>query len=124
MLSAVKSEFKQLFDQLEGLQLACENWMRNFEAPSKNSLDDAFSWLSRLQANMLKPHSVTASADGGVGISFRSGIRYCDIECPNVGPWSVLYSDGKGSVECELLGCSFEHQNKVILNVRRFLEAK
>ncbi len=123
-LFAVDLEFKPFFGQLASIQLACENWMKESEAPSTNSLDDARAWLARLQANKLKPSRVSASADGGIGVSFKKGDRYCDIECPNSGQWSALFSDGAGSVRCEALGRSFEHQNLMIRKIRGFLQAK
>lgn len=66
--------------------------------PNQLSKDLALRVLeASLLMGHMRPTYVTASAEGGVGIVYRSNIRYAAVECLNSGEMWLLWYDENGT---------------------------
>jgi hypothetical protein len=63
------------------------------EKPNQTALDNARSILEAAVLFGIVPSLVTATVDGGVGLCFRNGSKYADVECFNNGETWGLISD-------------------------------
>jgi hypothetical protein len=115
--------FDPLFLQLEKIEMERRHWVREGDPPSEQSLDDARALLARLQAVGFAPERVIPSAEGGIGMFFRSGQKYADFECSNQGQITAIVSDGHGDVRAFPVDATFEGENRAIAEIRAFLES-
>jgi hypothetical protein len=83
---------------LDSLQQIPVDWNGyGSEPPNEVSVTNARSVFTAVNNLGYLPTSVSASAEGGVGISFINGNRYADIECFNTGEIWAVTSDGTGN---------------------------
>jgi hypothetical protein len=64
------------------------------EAPAVLAIATAKRAVQRAIGRFLLPAFILPSAEGGIGIGFRSGTRYADVECFNSGEILALTSFG------------------------------
>lgn len=75
------------------------NWAElGAEPPNETAFQVANSVLTCTFMLGLEPTLVTASADSGIGICFRVGARYADIECFNTGEMTSTIVDGNSVI--------------------------
>jgi hypothetical protein len=65
--------------------------------PTFDAIGRAISVLSALQETWIQPTRVTASAEGGVAITFRRHEKFASVESLNSGEIVLLTSDGTGN---------------------------
>lgn len=122
-VTASSEQFAPLFNGLDQIRLATEQWKRTSPAPSEEALTEARALLGRLQANNLVPQRIMPSADGGIGICFDNGEKYADFECTNDGRITGIISNRNGLVKAFAVDSSFEGETQAIAKVREFLRA-
>jgi len=115
--------FDPLYRALEEISECRLVWSRESEPPSEQAIDDARALLARLQAVDFPPERIIPSAEGGIGMFFRSGDKYADFECANAGSITAVVSDGRGTVRAFLVDASFESENRAIAELRGFLKS-
>ncbi len=72
--------------QLDGLARLEYNWNTyGADPPNRTAIDQAHAFLRLFEKVRLLPARVVASSESGVGIVFRTGSRYADVECLNDG---------------------------------------
>jgi hypothetical protein len=108
--------------ELERLSVLEQDWDGNgAEPPNITALDEARAILARLRMVGFFPYRVSASAEGGVGICFRNGKRYADLECFNTGEVIGITSDGEGQIEPFEVSRNYEDQTAAIDRIRSFV---
>jgi hypothetical protein len=97
--SPAQRELQDALAQLQALRKLSVGWDGYAApAPADSAFRDARRVIERaIGEHLLIPSFVLPSAEGGIGIGFRSGGRYADIECFNSGETLALTSDGNGT---------------------------
>ena len=98
-IKALDVDFLDLDAQLDQLLGVKEGWdSYNAPAPDPDTIAEAREILDRLRAEVVRPQRISASAEGGVAVSFRApGNRRAQIEILNNGERFAHLYDLNGS---------------------------
>jgi len=115
-------EWNEVFSRLDSLSDLGDGW-NSYAAPrpSHEAISNAREFLNVLLAARLMPNRVRPSSIGGVGITFRSGVRKVYVEFLNNGHTHVLFSDGVGEPEVRESGGSHHDYLTLIAETRNYL---
>jgi hypothetical protein len=94
-LRSPDNEWQSFYQRVDSFADLQDGW-NSYSArrPSATAVANARDFLDVLCAAKEKPTRLNASAVGGVGVTFRSGVRKAYIEFPNAGTAHALFSDG------------------------------
>jgi hypothetical protein len=95
----LKSSEVRARERLEQITALDANWDALGSAPPNEKAKDlAFRVLdASYSTGNLEPSLVTAAADGGVGVVYKSPGKYAAIECSNRGRMQLLWFDQDGA---------------------------
>jgi len=115
-------EWSEVFSRLDRLSGLRDGW-NSYAAPrpAQDAISNAREFLNVLLAARLMPTRVRPSAIGGVGITFRRGIRKVYVEFLNNGHAHVLFSDGVGDPDVREIGESYQDYLTLISETRNYL---
>lgn len=123
-LDEYSSELREKLSSFESLSSGWNGY--DAEAPDKLAINTGEMVLDEFIVNNLIPTDVTPSVEGGIGMYFRIGRKYADIECLNSGEILAITSeDDRPPVvwEIELGNDVVEHSSiqEAIKDIRVFL---
>jgi hypothetical protein len=123
-IKRMNKAIRPFMDQLDRLSALEPDWDGNgAEAPAAEATDNARAFLSRLGPKGFFPTGILPSAEGGIGIFFRNGNRYADIEFFNTGEIFGVTLDGSGKVQSFKLDRSFEAMIIAVRGIHDFVVA-
>jgi hypothetical protein len=110
--------------KLESLKELSDNWNGYGSArPNGTAIEAAREVLERLDEFGLKPVNVAASAEGGIGISFRRGARHALIECYNAGDRAGVCWEPSGPPQAWDIGRTDDELMDAIERIHDYLSA-
>jgi len=113
-----------LFAKLDSFAQLEHGW-NSYSAPppSSTARRNARAFLEVLRAAETKPNRVSASAVGGVGMTFRLGERKAYVEFLNGGRVYLLFSDGVADSEIKEVPPGYLSFVRVVGDIRGYLNA-
>jgi hypothetical protein len=90
--------------------------------PTFDAIGRAISVLWALKSRWIQPDRVTASAEGGVAITFRRDRKFASIESLNSGEIVVLTSDGTGNPGAREIEASDDALRRTAQDLREYFE--
>jgi len=99
LANVMESPASWAHSKLSGMTACDADWKAIESAPPNDVAKRlAFSVLKSAHAlRPIEPSYVTASAEGGVGIVYRSNVKYAALECLNTGDLRLLWFDLGGA---------------------------
>lgn len=98
MLQSPPPQLAAPLAEVDGLCKLHDDWNGyGSDAPNWTAIDRARTAIVAAFSINLHPRRILASAEGGVGVTFRRGERYADVECFNSGEILGTLSDGTGN---------------------------
>jgi hypothetical protein len=114
------SQSNGTYDRLRQLELTQPDWNGlGSEPPTSEAISHATSVLAAL--GVVRPERVTASAEGGVAMTFRREHRFASIETLNSGEIIVLESDGNGNPHAREIDASDQSLQRIAQELREYL---
>jgi hypothetical protein len=112
--------------QLDILYNGLESYSRDWngldsDPPSRLAITLAKKLIDQCKAVDLKPTRVSASAEGGVALSFRNSGMFASLECLNSGEIVGLTSDGTGNPHAWEVGKQEQHLSAAVVSIREYL---
>jgi len=118
-----KEWLQDSFKRLTELSKLNDDWdSYGAESPNNWTISQARDVLKNLSSEDLKPSSIDASVEGGICLSFQSGLRYSDIECFNSGEiFAVTSENGENTKVWEIMNLNL---TSTINHIHNFIQSK
>lgn len=116
-------DLAEFVSRLLQLKLTKPDWNGlGSDPPTFEAIGRAISVLWALKSMWIEPARLTASAEGGVAITFRRGRRFASIESLNSGELVLLTSDGTGNPRAREMEASDDALNRTAQDLREYFE--
>jgi hypothetical protein len=93
------------------------------DPPSATAAEAAISAVRHLDDMELVPDRIVPSAEGGIGIAFRNGLKYADIEFFNNGEILALTANNGERIEIWPVGQGSEEIKHSLSKIRDYINS-